>query len=142
MTGSPPKTGSGPPPSTPRAATDVVLDTNGLLLPFTDGTDLEEELARLVGSHETVVPVSVAEELAGLREGGGGRARAASAALQLLERCRMEPTDLPGDDGVLDVARRLGAVVVTNDRVLQQECRRSGLRVLRSQGRGRLMEVL
>lgn len=117
----------------------VVLDTNAVLLPFTDGTDLHEELARLLGTVDLVVPTSVLPELEALRQGEGATAQAAQAAQRWLRRCRIEPTDLPGDDGVLDVARRLDAPVVTNDRRLARECRRSGIRVVRSRGHGRLM---
>lgn len=116
----------------------AVLDTNALLLPFTDGTDLEAELTRLLGAVRLVVPSSVVDELRGLAEGAGRPAQAAGAALRFLERCRVEPTGLPGDDGLLDTARRIGGVVVSNDRAVQQEARRSGLAVVASRGSGRL----
>lgn len=116
----------------------AVLDTNALLLPFTDGTDLEDELQRLVGAVRLVVPSSIVQEVQGLAAGQSNAARAAKAAVRFLTRCRVEPTGLPGDDGVLDVARRLGAVVVTNDRNVGQEARRSGLQVVRPRGKGRL----
>lgn len=116
----------------------AVLDTNALLLPFTDGTDLEEELVRILGAVRLVVPSSVVDELRGLADGDGKPAQAAGAALRFLQRCRVEPTGLPGDDGLLETARRLGAVVVTNDRAVQQEARRSGLTVVASRGEGRL----
>lgn len=118
--------------------TFVVIDTNALLLPFTDGTDLEGGLEALVGAHERVVPAPVMEELARLASEEGMRGQAAKGALRLAARARIEATHLPGDDGVLEVARRLAAVVVTNDRALQQECARSGLRCVASRGHGRL----
>ncbi len=116
----------------------AVLDTNALLLPFTDGTDLEAELVRILGAARLVVPSSVVDELNGLADGQGKPAQAAGAALRFLARCRVEPTGLPGDDGLLEIARRLGAVVVTNDRAVQQEARRSGLAVVASRGTDRL----
>ncbi len=116
----------------------VVLDTNALLLPFTDQTDLEGELTALLGAVAFVVPGSVEQELATLGAGDGATARAARAAQRWIERCRIEPTELPGDDGLLEVSRRLGAVVVTNDRRLQGEAQRSGLTVVSSRGPGRL----
>lgn len=130
---------------------NVVLDTNALLLPFTEGTDLDEALTALLGAHDLVVPSAVVAELRTLREEGGATGRAAQGALRWLQTrtggqaegrgpaLRMEETDLPGDDGVLEVARRLQATVLTNDRRLQQEARRSGLKVVRSRGHGRLM---
>ncbi len=120
------------------ASRPVVLDTNALLLPFTDGTDVEEELVCLLGAIDLVVPEPVVQELTTLADGGGATARASRAAQRWMARCRIEATPLPGDDGLLDVARRLGAAVVTNDRRLQLEALRSGLTVVASRGAGRL----
>lgn len=120
----------------------AVLDTNALLLPFTDGTDVERELERLLGAVRMVVPSSIVQEVNGLAGSGNGQAaRAAKAAIRFLDRCRVEPTGLPGDDGVLEVARRLQAVVVSNDRKVRQEARRSGLTVVSSRGKGRLVQA-
>jgi rRNA-processing protein FCF1 len=117
----------------------AVIDTNALLLPFTDGTDIEKELERLFGPVQMVVPSSIAQELHGLAGGGNAKApRAAKAAVKLMQRFHIEQTPLKGDDGVLEVARRLKAVVVTNDRKVRQEAHRSGLKVASSRGKGRL----
>ncbi|MGB0651786.1 MAG: PIN domain-containing protein [Thermoplasmatota archaeon] len=116
----------------------VVLDTNALLLPFTDGTDLHGELERLLGAPRWVVAAPSVTELATLAAGDGATARAAKAAQRLAASCAVEATELPGDDGVLDVAGRLGAAVVTNDRKLQGEAQRRGLAVVASRGKGRL----
>lgn len=118
-------------------AVPVVLDTNALLLPFTDGTDLHEAEA-LLGAVRFVVPLPVVTELETLAAGGDATARAAQGALRLLARFDTEPSTRPGDDAVLDVAVRLGAAVLSNDRRLQSEARRRGLVVLASRGRGRL----
>ncbi len=117
----------------------AVLDTNALLLPFTDKTDIGTELEGLVGAVRMVVPSSIVQELEGLtKKGNTPEARAARAAMTYLKRCRVEPTGLPGDDGILEVGRRLGGVVVTNDKKLQREAKRSGLKVAASRGHGRL----
>lgn len=119
--------------------TPAVLDTNVLLLPFTHGTDIQEELMRLVGTVQLIVPSSIAQELGGLAEGkDAATSRHARAALRFMDRCRIEPTGLPGDDGILEVARRMGGVVVTNDRKVRKEARRSGLKTVGSRGHGRL----
>ena len=94
------------------------------------------EVERIVGADDWCVPSSVQEELRTLAQGDGATARAASGALRLLDGLPIEPTDLPGDDGVLEVARRTGAVVVSNDKRLGQEALRSGLRVLHVRGPG------
>src|SRR5262249_27507113 len=114
-----------------RRAMLVVFDTNALLLPFTEGTDLHAGLEDLFGIAEWIGPSSILGELKMLANGGeGSLARNAKSALKLAQRARIEPTALPGDDGLLDVARRLKAAVVTNDRRIQQEASQSGLIVV------------
>jgi len=118
----------------------AVLDTNAMLLPFTEGTRLEEGLEALFEDIELVVPSCVRMELDQIaaRSGNTEVARHAKAAAKLAGKWRNEPTKLTGDDGILEVARRLGAVVVTNDRVLQGECAKSGLKVVVAREHGRL----
>jgi rRNA-processing protein FCF1 len=116
----------------------VVFDTNALFLPFTDGTDLDSELERLFGAVEWVLPSSVLGELKNISNGPSASARHAKAALQLARRVRTEETKLPGDDGLLEVARRLKAAVVTGDRKVQEEANKSGLAVVVPREKGRL----
>lgn len=118
--------------------TIVVFDTNALLLPFTEGTNLESELERLLGSVEWVIPSSILGELKMLANGEGTLARNAKAALKLAQRCRVESTALPGDDGLLEVARKLKGVLVSNDRAIQAEAATSKLQVVVAREKGRL----
>ncbi len=120
------------------ASQAVVLDTNALLLPFTEGTRLEELLDDFLGAHTLHVPTSVVSELKNLMKNRGELGRAAKMALKLSERCQPEPTGRMGDDGILEVARRLRALVVTNDKKLQIECQKSGLQVIVAREKGRL----
>lgn len=116
----------------------VVVDTNALLLPFTDGTDIQDEVERLLGSARVVVPTAVGDELRKLAEGEGASARAAAAAQRLATRFEEVQAGLPGDDGVLQVARSFRAYVLSNDKGLQGRCREAGLKVLESRGKGKL----
>lgn len=116
----------------------IVLDTNILLLPFTHGTNLEGGFEELFGVVELVIPTSVISELQKLSENGGKTGQAAKAALKLADKFHIEKTGRMGDDGILEVARRIQASVATNDRVLQQEARKSGLLVLHARENGRL----
>jgi rRNA-processing protein FCF1 len=122
----------------------VVFDTNALLLPFAHGTPLDDELGRLFGATRWLVPSSVLVELTTLaHKGEGAVARNAKMALKLAaQRCTTEQTKLNGDDGLLDVARRNAAIVLTNDRTLQDECKRSGLVVVQSREHGRRLAIL
>lgn len=119
---------------------DLVLDTNALLLPFTEGTDLQAEL-ELHGAFELVVPSSVTAELEQLARDGGKTGMAARSAKRYLTRCRIEPVSLPGDDGLLELARRLEAAVLTGDKRVQKEAQKSGLAVYGPRAGGKLMRV-
>lgn len=114
----------------------VVADTNALLL-VADG-DVVGELERLCGTVELVVPQVVVNELGGLAKNQGAPGRAAKLALKLAARSRVEPTTLPGDDGLLEVARKLQGAVFTNDRRIQAEAVKSGLKVIVARETGRL----
>lgn len=114
----------------------VVADTNALLL-VAEG-DVLGNLEQLAGVVELVVPQSVVNELGGLAKNMGAPGRAAKLALKLCARSRIEPTKLPGDDGLLEVARKLDGVVFTNDRRIQAEAAKSGLKVIVARGPGRL----
>lgn len=127
-----------------KAGKAVVFDTNALLLAFDHKTPLDDELLRLFGANHWLVPSSVLVELKTLaHKGKGDVARNAKMAVQYVgKRCTVEPTKLAGDDGLLEVARRHQAAVVTNDRTLQQECVASGLPVVVSREHGRRLAIL
>ena len=112
----------------------VLLDTNALLMPFQLGLDLEREIAQAVGRSRVVVPEVVLAELrameASLREG--------RAALRFAERFEVLATVGEGDDAIVDLAKRIGGIVVTGDRELIARLRGEGLRVLRPRQRKRL----
>ncbi|MHB8633374.1 MAG: type II toxin-antitoxin system VapC family toxin [Thermoplasmatota archaeon] len=116
----------------------VVFDTNALLLPFTSGVRVEEEIERLMGPSEWLVPSCVAWELERLAKGKGASARAARMAQKLAQRATAVPARLPGDDGVLEVAHAHHAALFTNDRRLQAEAARRGLTVLVARASGQL----
>jgi hypothetical protein len=103
----------------------VVLDANALLMPFQFKINLDLELKRLFGYPEVVVPSSVLGELANAVD------KNSKVALSLAKKYKVIETDLRGDDAVLDMAERLGAAVVTNDRELISRLRECGLRVVR-----------
>ncbi|UCE91544.1 MAG: twitching motility protein PilT [Methanobacteriota archaeon] len=90
----------------------VVLDANALLMPFQFRLNLDREIARLLGDVPVFVPSSVLDELSGLEDAD------AQAAAALAAKYEVAQTDMCGDEGVVDVASRLSAAVVTNDRAL------------------------
>jgi rRNA-processing protein FCF1 len=113
----------------------VLLDTNALFLPIRTGFPLESEVARLIPGGRVLVAASGVRELDRLVE----RATpGASGARALAEKFVWTPADLEGDDGVMEVALRERATVVTADRALQERLRSSGLAVLIPRDRHRL----
>lgn len=103
----------------------VVLDTNALLMPFEFPLNLDLELRSLLGNCSVVVPGPVIGELKRLRS------RKAAAAIALARNYDIVDTSRQGDDGVIDVATRLGAVVLTNDTALRARLRKMGIRTIR-----------
>ena len=90
----------------------VVLDANALMMPFQFKLNLDKELKRLLGEVPVFVPSSVLDELSHLET------REAKAALALARKYQSVETSMSGDAGVIDVAQRKEAAVVTNDREL------------------------
>jgi len=102
----------------------VVLDTNALLMPFESQLNLDLELTRLLGNCQMYVPSSVLGEL---RRSKNKHSR---AALTLSRKYPVVETDLLGDEGVIDVGRRMDAFVVTNDALLRSRLRKLGLKTI------------
>lgn len=112
--------------------TNVVLDTNALLMPFQFKIDLENELVRLLGAIDIFVPEICIHELEMLRD------RLAPAALELARRFKVVPSVGRGDDAVLALAGELRAIIVTNDAALRSRAKSAGLKVAYMRGRDHL----
>jgi len=101
----------------------VVLDANALRMPFQFRVNLDAELLRLLGECDVVVPEAVIGELR--RQAADDRE--AQAALRLAAKYRTVPGPGRGDESVVLLAQKLGAVVVTNDAGLLFQLRRLGI---------------
>lgn len=115
----------------------VVLDTNALMMPVELGVRVFDELERLVGRADLVVPGGVVGELERLARGSGPEADAARVGLDLAgEHCRVvETTAGAGDPAVLEAVREHGAAyVVTNDRALRDRVLEAGVPVIGVRG--------
>ncbi|UCF08967.1 MAG: twitching motility protein PilT [Thermoplasmata archaeon] len=102
----------------------VILDTNAILAPFQFKFDLEGELKRLLGAHKILVPSAVLEELKHVSD------RHAKAALTFAGRYELVESDRKGDEAILDLAARMGAVVVTNDKELKKRLKLAGITII------------
>ncbi|MHC1710248.1 MAG: PIN domain-containing protein [Methanomassiliicoccales archaeon] len=111
----------------------VVLDTNALLMPFEFKMNLDLELANLFGEFEAYVPGPVIGELK------RSDSKHAQVALKLAGKYIRYETSTQGDAGVLEVAKALDAMVVTNDYILRRKMRAEGIRAVFLRSRKRLV---
>jgi len=111
----------------------VVLDTNALLMPFEFRMNLDLELANLFGEFEAYVPGPVIGELK------RSDSKHAKAALMLAGKYIRYETSTQGAAGVLEVAKALDAMVVTNDFILRRKMRAAGVRAVFLRSRKRLV---
>ncbi len=118
----------------------VALDASALMAPVEADLRLFEELDRLLGAYEAVVPAAVVAELDGLQQGNGAEATAASVGADLATRAETVETDESyADDALVELvaAGRVDAVV-TNDRPLANRVLEAGAPVIGLRGRNTL----
>jgi len=118
----------------------VALDASALMAPVEADLRLFEELDRLLGAHELVVPAAVVAELDELQSGNGAAATAASVGADLATRAETVETDESyADDALVELvaADRVDGVV-TNDRPLASRVLEAGAPVIGLRGRNAL----
>jgi hypothetical protein len=102
----------------------VVLDTNALLMPFEFKLNLDIELRRLLGEFQAFVPGCVIGELK------RSHSKHASVALTLARKYPVAESPTQGDAGVIEVAKRLDAFVVTNDAHMRSKLREQRMKTI------------
>ncbi|MBR2254895.1 MAG: twitching motility protein PilT [Candidatus Methanomethylophilaceae archaeon] len=102
----------------------VVLDTNALLMPFEIRINLDLALSDLLGEARIVVPGPLVGELKHLEH------KSARAALALARKYEIIPTDARGDDSVIELARKTGGYVLTNDKELRRRLRKERVPII------------
>jgi rRNA-processing protein FCF1 len=116
----------------------VVLDANALMAPVEVGVRTFDELDRLLGEHEAVVPAAVLDELDRLASGGGAAATAASVGADLARRdCRVVAHDASyADDAVVEIGTRDDVThAVTSDMPLKGRLQEANVPVICLRGR-------
>ena len=118
----------------------VALDASALMAPVEADLRLFEELDRLLGGYETVVPAAVVGELDGLQAGNGAEATAASVGADLAARAETVATDESYADDALVALAAAGRVdaVVTVDGPLANRVLTTGAPVIGLRGRNTL----
>jgi rRNA-processing protein FCF1 len=118
----------------------VALDASALMAPVEANLRLFEELDRLLGAYEAVVPTAVVSELDRLQGGHGEAATAASVGADLATRAEtVETAASYADDALVELVTE-GRVdgVVTNDRPLANRVLEAGAPVIGLRGRNTL----
>lgn len=109
----------------------AIIDTNVLMYIFTQKVDVFSQLREL-GFKKFVFPEHVIEELKRLQVSlDGAERRAARFALSLIDGrddCEIFRVDAVGsDNAILELAKRLGAAVITNDKALRRRAKLEGI---------------
>jgi len=120
--------------------TIILLDSNAILIVFEFSVNLERELTRLFGKYKIVVPKPVVNELRFLSEQGDGRKKfIAKPALKLIEKYDVIDAEGKGDKAILDLAKKLDCVVLTNDKKLRDEIKKLSLHAVYLKGKSKLV---
>jgi rRNA-processing protein FCF1 len=105
-------------------AQPVIIDTNALIMQVEYKIDFESELMSLLGSFEILIPMTVLNELKNIKD------KHAKPALKLAQKYRIIESIKRGDDAILNLALKLNAIVVTNDRELRKRLLEKGQKVV------------
>jgi len=118
----------------------VALDASALMAPVEADLRLFEELDRVLGGYEAVVPAAVLAELDGLQAGNGAEATAASVGADLAKRAEAVETDESYADDALVALAAAGRAdaVVTNDGPLAKRVLAADAPVIGLRGRNTL----
>jgi uncharacterized protein len=110
----------------------VVFDSSAILILFEYSINLEQELIRLLGSYEIVVPSKIVEELKILCEKGKGKKKKlAKPALKLVENYKIViDKSEKADDAVLNIAKKLNGVVFSNDKELKKRAKKEKIKTI------------
>ncbi len=106
----------------------VLLDTNFLMASAKFGIDILREAESLLGRRtKFLVLEDVKRELESIRKGHGKDSAEAGFALDIVSMCDQTPT-VKGlrhsvDGKLITLAKRLGAIVATNDKLLRRRLR-------------------
>jgi rRNA-processing protein FCF1 len=120
--------------------TTVALDASALMAPVERDVRLFEELDRLLGEVDLLIPEAVCAELDRLATGASAEAAAAQVGSDLAERGRtVDTSERDGDDALVALATAGETeYVVTTDRPLRDRLLAAGVPVVETRGRTRL----
>jgi rRNA-processing protein FCF1 len=120
----------------------VVLDTNAIFMLFEFSIDLEDEIINLIGKSSIIVPKPIFDEIKLIiNKGKYNKKKIAKISLKIIEE-KFKIVDLninkKGDDALIDYAKKLSGIVVTNDKELKKRLRNEKISVIFLRGKNRL----
>jgi rRNA-processing protein FCF1 len=120
--------------------TIILLDSNAIMMLFEFSIDLEGELTRLFGKFKIIIPKPVIDEIKFLSEHEKGRKKfIARPALKLIEKYDIIDADGKGDQAILDLAKKLNCIVLTNDKKLRDKMKKLSLHTVYLRGKSKLV---
>lgn len=117
----------------------VILDTSAILSFFEFSIDWEKELFRLLDGYKIVIPSMVLHELTVLsQQTASQRKQKAAASLKFAKRYdTIETLAGNADDAVIEAAKKMNGVVVTNDTELRKRLNLDSIPVIFLRGKKR-----
>ena len=120
----------------------VILDTNAIFMLFEFSIDLEDEIVNLVGKSSIIVPKPIFDEIKLIINiGKYNKKIIAKNSLKIIEE-KFKIIDLninkKGDDALIDYAKKLSGIVLTNDKDLKKRLRNEKISVIFLRGKNRL----
>jgi rRNA-processing protein FCF1 len=117
----------------------VILDTSAILSFFEFSIDWEKELFRLLDGYKIMIPNMVINELTVLsQQTASQRKQKAAASLRFAKRYEtIETVAGNADDAVIEAAKKMHGVVVTNDTELRKRLSHDSIPVIFLRGKKR-----
>jgi len=120
----------------------VILDTNAIFMIFELSIDLEDEILKLIGKSNIIIPKPIFNEIALLSiKGRDKKKRIAKISIKLIQD-KYKIIDLninkKGDDALIEYAQKLSGIVVTNDIQLKKRLRTKNISVIYLRGKNKL----
>jgi uncharacterized protein len=119
----------------------IFLDTSAIFMIFELTIRIEEELTRLLGIYEIFILRSVYNEIVQLQKHGSEKQkRLAKLALQYIQRYPLfDDMVKPADDALVNEAKKIDAIVFTNDVVLRKRLKKNNIKCICLRGKNQLM---
>ena len=121
----------------------VILDTSAILMIFEFSIDIDDEILRLIGKSHILIPKTVINEIEILSNKGKGKKKEkAKACLDYIKK-KYESIDIKiekiGDDAIIEYAKKLNAIVVTNDKELRKNLKKYSIPIIYLRGKQKLV---